>query len=144
MAEWTPSMVEARLVEAADVLKRLPEPRIMGYFNTWPEIRRTFDDKVGVEPGPMRLAPSPEAISRMEETLTWTFGLDATDARIVWLRASRERWKTICWMVGLQRTSAHGRWLYALCAIALQLNGRRLKRGEAKRKVIVRCASTYR
>ncbi len=37
MAEWTPSLVEARLAEAAWVLKRLPEPRRQGYFSTWPE-----------------------------------------------------------------------------------------------------------
>jgi len=144
MGEWTPSLVEERLVEAADVLRRLPEPRIQGYFNTWPEICRTFDDKVGLEPGRMRVAPSPEAISRMEETLTWTFGLDDLDGRIVWLRAMGERWKAVCWTVGLRRTAVHERWLYALCIISLQLNGRRLKRGEAKRRVIARCASTHR
>ena len=89
----------------------------------------------------MRVAPSPEAISRMEDTLAWTFGLDESDARIVWLRAFGARWKTVCWTVGLGRTAAHGRWLYALCVISLRLNGRRLKRGDAKRNVIARCAS---
>jgi len=137
-------MVEERLVEAGDVLKRLPETRIRGYFNTWPEICRTFDDKVGLEPGRMRVAPSPEAISRMEETLTWTFGLDDLDGRIVWLRAMGERWKTVCWTVGLQRSAAHQHWLHALCLIALRLNGRRLDRGCAKWRVIERARTANR
>ncbi|MBM3083582.1 helix-turn-helix domain-containing protein, partial [Chelatococcus daeguensis] len=60
-------MVEERLAEAASVLKRLPEPRRQGYFNLWPEILHSFADKVGHEPKPMRVIPSPAAISRMEE-----------------------------------------------------------------------------
>ena len=47
MTEWTPSLVEERLAEAAFVLKRLPEPRRQGYFSTWPEIIHSFADKVG-------------------------------------------------------------------------------------------------
>ena len=38
MAEWTRDMVEDRVVEAAAVLKKLPGPRVRGYFSTWPEI----------------------------------------------------------------------------------------------------------
>lgn len=136
MTQWTPSLVEARLSEAASVLKRLPEPRRQGYFNTWPDYFYEFADLVGQEPQPMRLVPSPAAISRMEETLTWTVGLDPTDGKIVWLRAYGERWKTVCWTVGLQRSAAHEHWLYALCVIAFRLNGRRLGRNLSKRKVI--------
>ena len=136
MTEWTPSLVETRLSEAASVLKRLPEPRRQGYFNTWPDYFYEFADLVGQEPQPMRLVPSPAAISRMEETLSWTVGLEPTDGKIIWLRAHGERWKTICWTVGLQRTAAHEHWLYALCVIAFRLNGRRLGRNLSKRKVI--------
>ena len=136
MTRWTPSLVEARLSEAASVLKRLPEPRRQGYFNTWPDYFYEFADLVGQEPQPMRLVPSPAAISRMEQTLGWTVGLDPTDGKIVWLRAHGVRWKTICWTVGLQRSAAHEHWLYALCVIAFRLNGRRLGRNLSKRKVI--------
>ncbi|MFW2542012.1 DUF6362 family protein [Primorskyibacter sp. 2E107] len=33
------------------------------------------------------MLPSPQSISRMEETLTWTAGLEPQDGKIVWLRA---------------------------------------------------------
>jgi hypothetical protein len=138
MAEWTPSLVEARLAEAAWVLKRLPEPRRQGYFSTWPEMVHSFADKVGQEPKPMRVLPSPQAISRMEETLTWTACLDPVDGKIVWMRAYGERWKTICWTAGLQRSAANERWLYALCVIAMKLNHQPLPKNRPRRYVVER------
>lgn len=134
--KWTPSMVEARLSEAAYVLKRLPEPRLSGYFSTWPEFVYSFADKVGQEPKPMRVLPSPQAISRMEETLTWTAGLDPIDGKIVWMKAYGERWKSICWAVGLQRSAAHQHWLYGLSVISLRLNKRRFNSKLSKQRVI--------
>jgi hypothetical protein len=134
--DWTPSMVEARLSEAAHVLKRLPEPRLSGYFSTWPEFVYSFADKVGQEPKPMRVLPSPQAISRMEETLTWTAGLDPIDGKIVWMKAYGERWKSICWAVGLQRSAAHQHWLYGLSVISLRLNKRRFNGKLSKQRVI--------
>lgn len=80
--------------------------------------------------------PSPAAISRMEETLDWPKLLDPLDARILWLRAGGERWKTICWKVGLQRAAAHQHWLYGLCVLAWKLNGRHLPARRSKRYVI--------
>ena len=50
MSDWTRDMVEDRIIEAADVLKRLPPVRLSGYFSTWPEILRSFGDRVGAEP----------------------------------------------------------------------------------------------
>lgn len=144
MTEWTPSLVEARMAEAAFVLKRLPEPRRQGYFNTWPEYSYEFSDLVGQEPKTIRLLPSPAAIGRMEETLSWTVGLDPIEGKIVWLRAYGVRWKTICWTVGLQRSAAHEHWLFALCVIAFRLNGRRLNPNLSKRKVIELAGSAQR
>jgi Domain of unknown function (DUF6362) len=126
-AHWTPSMVEERLVEAADILRRLPEQQIHGYFNTWPKMAYQFSD---------RSWPAPDAISRMEDALTWTIGLDPVDSKIVWLRASGVRWKVVCGTVGLARAACHEHWLYALCLIAVRLSGRRLPRNCSRRRVI--------
>lgn len=126
MAEtrWTASLVEDRLAEAADVLKRMPPVTVQGYFSTWPTVVHDFGDLVGQEPPLLRRPfPSAAAISRMEETLGWTVGLDPLDAKIVWLRASGTRWKEVCWKVGLARVTAHRHWIYALCVIAWRLNG---------------------
>jgi hypothetical protein len=50
MAEWTRDMVEERVEEAADVLRQLPPVRLSGYFSTWPDILRSFGDRVGANP----------------------------------------------------------------------------------------------
>ena len=131
MTKWTPSLVEERLAEAAFVLECLPDDRRRGYARTWP-----VAVQFGQEPKPMRVLPSPAAISRMEETLGWTVGLDPIDGKIIWLRAFGERWKQICETVGLRRSAAHEHWLYGLSVIAFRLSGRRLKRSCSKRKVI--------
>jgi hypothetical protein len=137
MDRWTVDMVEERLVEAADVMKRLPEVKVQGYFSTWPKIVHDFADKVEQEPQPLsRPRPSPEAISGMEQALGWLCWLEPIDAKIVWLRASGERWKPICWRVGLERAAAHEHWRYALCVIAWRLNGRRKARAGSRRSFI--------
>ena len=125
MAEWTPEIVEERLIEAAAVLKRLPAQRGQGYFSTWPQMFIEFSDLVGQTPEPMRLPPpSAAAIDRMEQSLQWFAWLEPLDSRIAWLRAGGMRWKDVCWKVGLARAAAHEHWLYALCLIAWRLNGR--------------------
>ena len=136
---WTPSLVEERFVEAADVMRRLPEVKVPGYFSTWPKIIHDFADRVEQEPKPLsRPRPSPDAISRMEETLGWLTWLEPLDARIVWLRASGERWKAICWKVGLVRSAVHQHWRYALCVIVLRLNKRSIPGKRSRQFVIVR------
>jgi len=136
IVRWTPSLVEARLSEAAFVLKRLPEPRLFGYFSTWPEIRHTFADQVGQEPRRLRVFPSPQAISRMEETLSWTVCLEPVDGKIVWMRAFGSRWREICRTVGLQRASAHHHWIYGICRISYHLNQQRLNPRLSMQQVI--------
>jgi hypothetical protein len=139
MPEWTPELVEERLVEAALVMKRLPSVRVPGYFNTWPSIVREFADLVGQEPPRLRLPPpAPDSISLMEETIGWLHWLEPADAKIVWLRASGERWKTICYRVGLMRSAAHQHWLYALCVLAHRLNGRRVPSKRSRQFVVER------
>jgi len=137
--QLTPSEIEARFVDAADVMKRLPGLRVPGYFNTWPTMMKEFSDLVGQEPVRMRRPPPPpDAISRMEQTLEWLRWLEPEDARIVWMRASGERWKAICWKVGLARTAANQRWVYALCVIAWRLSGARGRPEASRRRLIER------
>ena len=136
---WTESMVEERFVEAADVMKRLPDVCVPGHFNTWPRMLYEFSDLVSQEPPRMtRLRPNAAAISQMEETLDWLKWLEPIDRKIIWLRASGERWKIVCWKVGLRRAAANERWLYGLCVIAWRLNGWRFPTRCSKRYLIKR------
>jgi len=119
---WTKEIIEERLFEAAEVLRRLPEERVQGYFNTWPKIVHSFDDLVGQQPRLRRPLPSPQAIDRMETTLTWLGWLEPDVAKLAWTRAERTQWKKICWKFGISRATAHRRWDYALSMIVWQLS----------------------
>ncbi len=120
---WTASMVEERFEEAAHTLCRLPDTHVPGYFNTWPVVVRSVYEAFGYERARMpRIAPSPQAISRMEETFTWLTWLDPDDARIVWLRGEGVPWKPICWRVGLSRQTAWRRWVAALVTVSNRLS----------------------
>ena len=133
MDEWTTHEVETRLVEAADVLKRLPEQKVRGYFNVWPEMVYDFADKVGQAAEPMRRPPpSASSITRMEETLEWLQMLDGEDARLVWARAEGMRWKPICWRFGISRATAARRWEFCLSVITLKLNGQPVQMRRAR------------
>jgi hypothetical protein len=135
----TPSLIEERFIEAAEVMKRLPEVCVPGYFNTWPKMVVEFADRVGQEPPRLRLPPpAPDAISRMEETLLWLRWLEPQDAKLVWARANGERWKTICWTIGLTRSSAHLHWRYALSVIVLRLSKQNIPSKRSRQFIVAR------
>lgn len=104
--KWTVTDVADRFEEAAQTLKRMPPVKVQGYFNAWPEIVRTVMEQLQADRLPMRLGPpTPDAISRMEETIQWIFWLDdEEERRLIWLRAERVYWKQICWRLGCGRT----------------------------------------
>ena len=134
MSDWTRDMVEERVEEAADVLRQLPPVRLSGYFSTWPDILRSFGDRVGANPVPMRRPPpSPAAISRMEETITWNRFLERDEVQLMWARAEGMPWKHLCYRFGISRPTAHRRYDYALSVIAWRLNGRQVNRKRGRR-----------
>lgn len=125
--DWTPALVEAQLIEAADTMKRLPPVKVQGYFNTWPVVRPEFADLVGREPEQLRLGPpSAAAISRMDEALEWLRWLDPDDAKLVWMRAEEKPWKAVCWRFGIGRATANRRHEYALSIMVWRLLRRSL------------------
>ncbi len=138
MTEWTRDMVEERVLEAAGVLKKLPGPRAQGYFSTWPDMLLSAREIARQEPKPMKVLPSPQAISRMEETLTWNRFLEPDEAHLMWARAEGVPWKGICYRFGISRPTAHRRWDYALSVIAWRLNGRQVHHRRGRRFVIAR------
>jgi hypothetical protein len=113
---WTPVLVAERLVEAADVLARLPEERVRGFYGLWPKL-------IGVPGRPTRpAAAAPEAIDRMDEALGWLLWLDPEERRLVWLRAEGLPWKWITRRLGIGRTTAWQRWTTALLKIMVRLD----------------------
>jgi Domain of unknown function (DUF6362) len=116
---WTPTLVAERLAEAADVLDRLPEPRLRGFYSLLPLLP---DAPAGDGARTRPAAPAPEAIDRMDEALGWLCWLDPEERRLVWLRADGMPWKWITHRFGIGRTTAWQRWTIALLKITTRLN----------------------
>jgi hypothetical protein len=113
---WDQEAVARRLEEAADVLARLPEGTVRGFYDLWPRM-------VGAPCASARpAAAAPEAIDRMDEALGWLCWLDSEERRLVWLRAEGVPWKRITHWLGIGRTTAWQRWTTALLKITTRLN----------------------
>jgi hypothetical protein len=130
----TPREIEDRLEEAAWTLRQLPEKdRPRGYGRSWPDVVHEAKHAYGyTEARPMKVIPSPAAISRMEECFDWLLMLDPEDARIVWLRAEGQRWRQVCYRAGVVRSTAWRRWVAALITISKKLDHLDKSKGKAK------------
>lgn len=114
--------VEDRIHDAARTLRRLPEERVQGYFSTWPKIKRDEMEILQMKKEPMRIRPSMDDITEMEEVLfVWLRWLEVDERKLVWQRAERVRWKLICAQFGVGRTKAWAMYKCALGKIAARI-----------------------
>ncbi len=121
----TPSEIEDRFEEAALTLRRLPNPPgsgPKGYGSSWPEYVHDAKHAYGYHEARMRVIPSAQDIERMEECIRWLRLVEASEGRIIWLRAERVRWRQICIRMGCVRSTAWRRWAASLINIANHLN----------------------
>jgi Domain of unknown function (DUF6362) len=120
-----PKDVEARLDEAASVIRRLPEKGWpQGYANVWPGI---LSEALEGDPDDtqrrFRVPPSPASITRAEEAFGWLAIVpDPVDRRLVWMRAENHRWKFICNRCGISRATAWRRWATAIILLGKSLD----------------------
>ncbi len=119
---WTSEQVAARFREAILTLKKLPPVRVQGYYSVWPAIKLTPLEVLQQDKKPLKLRALPDAITRLDEVLTWLPWLSVDERRLVWQRAARVRWKVICAELGCGRTIAWHKWVTALEKIATALN----------------------
>ena len=124
MAErnWTADDVADHFEEAFRTLRRLPPVKAQGYFGAWPQILRSKREIAAMEPEPMRVIPSAQAISALEQTFDWVLWVTEAERKLVWSRAARLPWKLIAGELGCDRTTAWRRWQLALTKIAARLN----------------------
>ena len=84
---------------------------------SWPE-----REIAAMEPEPMRVLPSAQAISALERTFDWALWITEAERKLIWSRAARVPWKVISGEMGCDRTTAWRRWQLALTKIAARLN----------------------
>ncbi len=115
--KWNSKEVMARLEEAAQTLRRLPEEKVRGYQSSWPDTIPDWE-QYGWGKAKIRLdPPTPEAIDRMDECLDWLRWLEPSEVRLVWARACRVNWKLIGRQIGVHRSTAWRYWTVAILKI---------------------------
>lgn len=73
---WTPELVRARLAEAMQVLRKLPDDagsRPSTQLARWPDVVRDLAEAYGYGEARARLRPTPAEIGRLDQTLPWLF-----------------------------------------------------------------------
>jgi len=124
MSKWTPTLVADRMEEAVATLRKLPPVKVRGYFSVWPTIKFAELEVLQQEKLPIRLRAQPDAIDRLEETLSWMAWLEIEERKLLWKRGAKMRWKSICWEFGCDRSTAWRKWVIALTKVAGRLNGK--------------------
>ncbi len=100
MSEAAPTWddTKARLMEAADALKRLSMRGIKpgGVRAQWPDIVHRVEEAYGWTAERLRPAiPSPAQITRMDEAIGWLLWLGEEERKIVWARSMGLSWRRI-------------------------------------------------
>ncbi len=120
--EWTPELVADHFEEAVSTTRKLPAVKVQGYFCVWPDIIHTPNELMLQEPRNNRLRAMPDAIARLEQTFEWMQWLTIEERKLIWRRAARVPWKTICLESGYTRMTLWIKWMAALNKISNQLN----------------------
>jgi hypothetical protein len=119
---WTVKEVDEYFREAVLTLKMLPPVKQRGYFSVWPDIVYMPNEKIFQEKMPKKILATPDSISRLDKTFEWMAWITVEERKLIWKRASRVRWKTICWELGLSRVTIWKQWQMACTKIATTLN----------------------
>ena len=94
--QWDEKMIAQRLIEAANIMRRLPAVTVQGYVSSWPEMLFSDIEKMQMELKSEKWPATPEQITKMEEACRWLrWVANVDDRRLLWLRAERVQWKLI-------------------------------------------------
>jgi|TARA_Y100000034_G_scaffold41158_1_gene50641 DNA-directed RNA polymerase specialized sigma24 family protein len=119
--EYSPDQLAERFTEAARVLKSMPSASPKGHAVTWPDMQADKSTDYADEKTAMRLLPSPGAIGRLDEVLTWSAGMPPDDRKVVWGRAAGVHWKWVARRLGCSVSKAQTMRRKALEKLACRL-----------------------
>lgn len=132
----TTEIIQARLIKAADVARRLPPASSLAARGYWPSYEHSFEDKAGWgtkrlaeerEMRARRLPPTAEALSRHDEVVGWIASALDDDRlrRILWAwalsQAAGRSFSARCKREGWVRITAYRRRDVAIDAISVYL-----------------------
>ncbi len=122
-SKWTDEMVEFRFEEAVATLKKLPDVKVQGYFNLWPQMKYSPNEVLQQEVIGRKLRATPPEISRLDQVIEWSSWLNERERKIIWKRAMNIRWKIIQYEFGCDKSTVWRYYKLALAKISSRLNG---------------------
>lgn len=120
--KWTAKMVEEYFLEVISTLKKLPSVKQRGYFTLWPDIVHSPNELIFQEKISSKCKATPEEIGRIDKVFDWLVWLKPEERKLIWKRASRVKWQSLCREFGYNRITAWRKWNFALEKIAKRLN----------------------
>jgi hypothetical protein len=123
----TPELIKTRFEEAAETLRALPlnsRDRPEARLSRWPDVVHQAILAYGWTAARVRPpVPSPAAIDRLEETLSWLWPLGDAERRLVMARAYRLPWRRIEDLDGRSERTLRNVHARVLSEIAARLPG---------------------
>lgn len=105
MAKLTLDEIKNRIESAVYVMKLLPPVKAQGYRSTMPDIIYTPQELILMDKKPIKIRPTSEQITQMDEVLEWLELLEPWERKLVWKRGTRIPWKVLSHEFGLQRSN---------------------------------------
>lgn len=107
MGKMSRKEILERFEEAVYITRRLPPVVMLGCKAAWPDIIYTPLEILQLEKRPIKLRPSSEQLSRLDEVLSWTPLLIELERKLIWYKAQRKSWKFICTTLGISKSSGN-------------------------------------
>lgn len=107
MGKMSRKEIMERFEEAIYTAKHLPPVTIPKCRAAWPDIIYTPLEILQQEKLPIKLRPSSEQLSRLDEVLSWTPLLTELERKLIWYKAQRKPWKFICTVLGISKSSGN-------------------------------------
>ena len=105
MAKLTLDEIKNRIESAVYVMKLLPPVKAQGYRSTMPDIIYTPQELILMDKKPIKIRPTSEQITQMDEVLEWLELLEPWERKLVWKRGTRIPWKVLSHAFGLHRSN---------------------------------------
>lgn len=105
MAKLTLDEIKNRIESAVYVMKLLPPVKAQGYRSTMPDIIYTPQELILMDKKPIKIRPTSEQITQMDEVLEWLELLEPWERKLVWKRGARIPWKILSYEFGLHRSN---------------------------------------
>lgn len=121
MAKLTLDEIKNRIESAVYVMKLLPPVKAQGYRSTMPDIIYTPQELILMDKKPIKIRPTSEQLTQMDEVLEWLEVLEPWERKLVWKRGGRIPWKILSYEFGLHRSNLCRHYEKALIKIFVKI-----------------------